>query len=137
MKWQRVGIVITILNLVMLGLNLADVHLGAQSVPPVLRGRALEIVDDQGRVRAEIKVFPAQPTLKMPDGTVGYPESTLLKLMDSRNSAHVKLEAAEDGSGFVLGTETGQKGYTQLSSRRAGPFIKIVANDGREQTIKP
>jgi hypothetical protein len=84
--------------------------LAAQTIAPVLRGRALEIVDDQGRVRAEIKVLPAQPTAKMPDGTT------------------------EDGSGLVLG---GEKGYTQLLSRRTDPFIKIVTKDGREHTIKP
>ena len=30
----------------------------AQGEPPVLRGRALEIVDSQGRVRASITVLP-------------------------------------------------------------------------------
>jgi hypothetical protein len=136
MNWQRVGIVVTALNLVILLVNLAEVHSAAQGVPQVLRGRALEIVDDQGRVRAEIKVLPSQPTLKMPDGTVGYPESVLLRLLDSKNGPHVKLQALEDGSGLVLGGETGYRGYTQLLSRGKDPFIKIVTNDGREQTIK-
>jgi hypothetical protein len=100
-------------------------------------GRALEIVDDHGRVRAEIKVLPAQPTVKMPDGTTGYPESVLLRLLDSQNGPHVKLSATEDGSGLALGGQTGTRGYTQLLSRGPrGPFIKIVANDGKEQTIK-
>jgi hypothetical protein len=31
----------------------------AQSTAPVLRGRALEIVDEQGRVRASISIIPA------------------------------------------------------------------------------
>ena len=101
------------------------------------RGRALEIVDDQGRVRAEIKVFPAQPTFKMPDGTTGYPEAVQLRLIDSRNGPHVKLVTTEDGSGLVLGGQTGTKGYTQLLSRGADPFIKIVNKDGREQIVKP
>ncbi len=71
MNWQRFAVIATVLNLVILILNLAEVRsVAAQGVTPVLRGRALEIVDDHGRVRAEIKVLPAQPTLKMPDGTV-------------------------------------------------------------------
>ena len=38
----------------------------ARSEAPVLRGRALEIVDDQGRVRASIQVLPtARPTRKV------------------------------------------------------------------------
>jgi hypothetical protein len=36
----------------------------AATVAPVLRGHALELVDDRGRVRAEIKVTPAQPSIK-------------------------------------------------------------------------
>src|SRR5579871_2511450 len=110
MNWQRIGIVATALNLVILLVNLAEVRSAAQGVPEVLRGRALEIVDGQGRVRAEIKVLPAQPTLKMPDGTVGYPETVLLRLIDSKNGPHVKLATLEDGSALVLGGETGHRG---------------------------
>jgi hypothetical protein len=40
----------------------------------------------------------------------------------------------EDGSGLVLG---GERGHTQLLSRRADPFIKIVTGDGRERTVRP
>jgi len=35
----------------------------------------------------------------MPDGSVGYPESVLLRLLDSKNGPHVQLAAWEDGSG--------------------------------------
>ena len=137
MNWQGVAVIVTLLNLEILTLNLVEVRSAAKSVPQGLRGRALEIVDEHDRVRAEIKVLPAQPTLKMPDGTVGYPETVLLRLMDSKNGAHVKLSALEDGSGLALGGETGHRGYVQVLSRSKDPFIKIVSNDGREQTIKP
>jgi hypothetical protein len=135
MNWQRLAVIATVLNLVILILNLAEVRsVAAQGVPDVLRARALEIVDDHGRVRAEIRVLPAQPTLKMPDGMVGYPETVQLRLLDSKNGPHVKLTATEDGSGMVLG---GEGGYTQLASRGSNPSIKIVTADGREQTITP
>lgn len=134
-KAQRLTLVLTVFNFVLLAFGLARLRPAvAQDVVPVLRGRALEIVDDQGRVRAEIKVLPAQPALKMPDGTTGYPEAVQLRLISSQNSPHVKLVTTEDGSGLVLG---GEKGYTQLLSRQADPFIKIVTKDGRERTIKP
>ena len=138
MKTQQVMIALTVANAGMLLLSLAQPHnAAAQDVAPLLRGRALEIVDDHGRVRAEIKVFPAQPALKMPDSTTGYPEAVLLRLNDSQNGAHVKLETTEDGAGLVLGGKTGTKAYTQLSSRGTDPLIKIVNKDGREQIIKP
>jgi hypothetical protein len=137
MKWQRALLVLTLANLTILAFNLVEMRAAAQSVPQVLRGRALEIVDDHGRVRAEIKVLPADPTVKMPDGTVGYPETVLLRLLDSKNGPHVKLSALEDGSGLALGGRTGNAGYLQLLSRTNDPFIKVVANDGRERLIKP
>jgi hypothetical protein len=132
---QRLTIILTAFNLIFLAFGLAQLRPAvAQEVAPVLRGRALEIVDGQGRVRAEIKVLPAQPTVKMPDGTTGYPETVQLRLISSQNSPHVKLGTTEDGAGHVLG---GEKGYTQLLSRSTDPFIKIVTKDGRERTIKP
>jgi len=94
----------------------------------------LELIDDQGRVRAEIKVRPAEPDFKMPDGTTGYPETVLLRLIDSKGSPHVKLAATEDGSGLVVG---GESAYVQILSRGGSPFLKIINRDGREQVIKP
>ena len=135
MTMLRVGIVLTAVNLVLCSLLLAERRPSlAQERAPVLRGRALEIVDDQGRVRAEIKVLPADPSVRMPDGTTGYPESVLLRLIDSANGPNVKLGATEDGAGLVLG---GERGYTQLLSRGADPVIRIVTKDGRERTIAP
>ena len=107
----------------------------AETVAPVLRGRALELVDERGRVRAEIKVTPAQPAAKMPDGTRGYPEAVLLRLINSQNGPDVKITATEDGAGLALG---GESGYVQILTRGANPpFIKIVNKDGRQQTIRP
>ncbi|HLK17654.1 MAG TPA: hypothetical protein VKT81_01825 [Bryobacteraceae bacterium] len=77
----------------------------AQGIAPVLRGHALEIVDDQGRVRASISVFPADPKVKMPDGTTGYPETVLLRLITSQGRPHVKIAATEVGSADSFGGE--------------------------------
>ncbi len=133
MTLQRLTVVITVLNLMLLVAQLAQRHtVSAQDVPALVRARGLEIVDAQGRVRAEIKVMPAEPTLKMPDGTVGYPEAVLLRLRDSGGGPNVKLSATDDGAGLVLG---GDAGYVQALSRKANPSLKIVNKDGREQTI--
>jgi hypothetical protein len=134
-KLQKLTVVLAAVNFILLAFILSQRQpLTAQAVAPVLRGRALEIVDESGRLRAEIKVLPAQPAAKMPNGTTGYPEAVQLRLISSQNSPHVKLVATEDGSGLVLG---GERGYTQLLSRREDPFIKIVTKDGRERTIEP
>jgi hypothetical protein len=134
-RLKRLTIALTACNLVFLGLGMAQLRPAiAQEVAPVVRARAFEIVDDQGRVRAEIEVLPAQPTLEMPDGTTGYPEAVQLRLISSQNRPNMKLVATEDGSGLELG---GEKGHTQLLSRDTDPFVKIVTSDGRERTIKP
>ncbi len=136
-NWQRLAMILTVLNLVLLMLVLAQVRPAtAQGVTPVLRGRALELVDDRGRVRAEIKVLPAQPTLKMPDGTTGYPETVLLRLINSKGGPNVKLVATEDGSGLVLGGESNPT-HVQILARGASPFLKLVNKDGQQQVIKP
>ncbi len=134
-KFQRLTIILTAFNLILLAFGLAQLRpAGAQGVLPVLRGRALEIVDDQGRVRAEIKVLPADPAVKMPDGTTGYSAAVQLRLISSQGSPHVKLGTTEDGSGLVLG---GDSAYVQILARGANPFLKILNKDGRQQVIKP
>src|SRR5689334_11336911 len=102
MKTQRLLVALSVANagLLLLSLTHPD-RTAAQAVVSVIRGRALEIVDEHGRVRAEIKVTPAQPTLKMPDGTTGYPEAVLLRLFTSNGGPNVKLVTTEDGAGLV------------------------------------
>lgn len=136
MKTQRFAIVLTVINLLILMSTLFRANSAVTlEVAPVLRGRALELVDDRGRVRAEIKVLPADPNVKMPDGTRGIPETVQLRLIDSEGGPNVKLGATEDGSGLVLGGESGS--YVQILSRDTIPFIKIVPKDGQQQVIKP
>jgi len=137
MKTQRLAIALTGLNLPILMSGL----LRANSAPtpeaaPVLRGRALEIVDDQGRVRAMIKVFPADPTVKMPDGKMGYPETVLLRLINSKGAPNVKIAATEDGSGISLGGESNPTNV-QVLARGASTSLKLINKDGRQQVIKP
>ena len=135
MNWQGVSAPLTALNFVLLTFVLSQLRpAAAQGDTGVLRGRALELVDDHGRVRAEIKVLPADPALKMPDGTVGYPETVQLRLIDSVGGPNVKLVATEDGSGLVLG---GESAYVQILARGPHPFMKFVDEDGRQQIIKP
>ncbi len=89
MKTQRLAIGLTVINLVLLMFLVAQIRrAGAQDVAPVLRGRALEIVDDRGRVRASLKVYPAGPARRA-DGSLSeangktYPETVLLRLITS------------------------------------------------------
>ena len=141
MKTQRFAIGLTVLNLfILMSILFRASSAATPDAAPVLRGRALELVDDRGRVRAEIKVLPALPTVKMPDGTTGYPESVQLRLISSKGGPNVKLAASEDGAGLSLVGESGyvQTGYVQILARGTNlPFVKVITNDGREQVLKP
>jgi len=137
MKIQRLFIALTIINLGLLLFLLAQIRrIEADAVAPVLRGRALEIVDEKDKVRADLKVYPASPNAKMPDGTTGYPETVMLRLYSSKGHPNVKLAATEDGSAQVLGGESDPT-YVQILARGANTLVKLVNKDGREQVIKP
>jgi hypothetical protein len=141
MMWSRLSVILTMINGVLLVFAVTQIR-GASAeakaqdaaggVAPVLRGRALELVDDHGRVRAEIKMFPAQPNVKMPDGTIGFPEAVQLRLVSSKGAPNVKLVATEDGAGVSL---DGEAGYVQILSRKEGPLVKLLTKDGRQQVI--
>lgn len=68
MTAQRLVIALTGLNLALVAstfFSRTRPAVAASGVAPVLRGSALEIVDDRGRVRASIAVLPADPAFKM------------------------------------------------------------------------
>ena len=136
MRMQRIAIGLTALNFLILVYTLSRASPAAPAeVAPVLRGRGLEILDDQGRVRAMIKVFPASPNAKGPDGTTGYPETVLLRLINSKGAPNVKIAATEDGSVVSLVGES-NPAHVQLLARGASPSLKLVNKVGQEKLIK-
>jgi hypothetical protein len=137
MKAQRFVFGLTVLNLVILTCTFFPANSAtAPDIAPVLRARALEIVDGQGRVRAMIRVFPAEPELKMPDGTKGYPETVLLRLINSKGAPNVKIAATEDGSAVSFGGESNPT-HIQILARGTNTLLKLVNKDGRQQVINP
>jgi hypothetical protein len=129
-------VALTGLNLVLLVFSLRGSIVVAQDVAPVLRGRAIEIVDDRGRIRASITILPADPNVKMPDGTTGYPETVLLRLINSKGRPTVKIAATERGAGQVLAGESDPT-YVQILAEGGGTSLKLSNKDGRVQTLAP
>jgi hypothetical protein len=137
MKIQRLLVALTAVNMVLLVFLLAHGRLAeAEGIAPILRGRALEILDDRGRVRASITVLPADPTVKMPDGTTGYPETVLFRLITSKGRPNVKLGASEEGAGLGLGGESDPT-YVQILARGTSTSLKLTNSGGQQQLIKP
>ena len=137
MKTQRFAIALTLINLILLMPILFRANSATTpEIAPVLRARGLEIVDEQGRVRAMIKVLPADPKAKMPDGTVGFPESVLFRLINSKGAPNVKIGATEDGAGMSLVGEP-QPAYVQILTRGTNISMTLLNKDGRKQVITP
>ena len=129
---------LTGLNLVLLVYSLSQSPAAAakEGIAPVLRGRGLEIVDDRGRVRASIQILPPDPNYRMPDGTVGYKETVLLRLINSEGRPNVKIGAGESGSGMLLAGPDDPT-YVQILANDRSTSLKLISEEGREQVIKP
>ncbi len=138
MNVTRLGVILTVLNVVIL---LAVLIVGAQvrtavarADDQILRGRGLEIVDQQGRVRASIAIMPVDPSVTF-EGRV-YPETVLLRLIDPDSGPDVKLSANERGGILVLGGGSGPS-YAQIGADETSAWIRLTNKDGREQVTKP
>ena len=136
MKNPRVVAALTLVNLILLVLTAACQFAPAlaEGSAPVLRGRALEIVDDQGRVRASINVLPAG---RSASGDA-YAETVLLRLSTERGRPSVKLGASEPASGLSLAGPTGTKDtYLILEAKGEVSSLKLRNEDGRERILAP
>jgi hypothetical protein len=137
MTTQHLLVTLTAVNLALLAFAVSQSGaVAAPEVAPVLRGRALEIVDTAGHVRASITIVPADPNVKMPDGTLGYPETVLLRLINSKGRPNVKLAATERGSGQVLGGESDPT-YVQILAEGPSTSLRLSNRDGQVHVLKP
>jgi hypothetical protein len=136
MMTQRLLIPLTVVNLVLLVISLAQARAPAtEGIAPILRGRALEIIDDRGRVRASIKLHSEDPAVTMPDGKA-YPETVMFRLIDPNGRPNVKLGASEQGAGLGLAGES-EPTYIVLQAQRTSTSVKLTNKDGRQQLITP
>ena len=125
---QRLGVVVTVANLLLLGVLLRQVSASSAQTDGVLRGRGLELVDASGRIRAQFTVEP--------DG------EAVFRMRDASGTIRVKLGASGEGSGLLLIDETTEPGVQILARRsstssRASTSINLTGPDGKRRTITP
>jgi hypothetical protein len=127
---HRLSIVVTALNLVLLLALLSRTGAAdSQSAATVLRGRGLELIDAEGRVRAQFNVEP--------DG------EAVFRIRDAGGTIRVKLGAGDAGSGLLLLDETTEPGVqiiarrSPTSARPATTSINLTGADGQRRTITP
>jgi hypothetical protein len=117
------AVALTVGNLVGLLAGLAQARPTSVRDPvDVLRGRALELIDERGQLRARFNVEA--------NGEV------VLRLLDQEGTIRVKLGAAKDGSGLLLANDATEPGIHLLAGA-TGSRVRIANKDGRERIIVP
>jgi len=135
MKNQRLLFVLTFVNLAILMFGVVGIRpTAAQDIAPVLRGRALEIVDEAGRVRASISVLPAGSSARGDR----FQETVLLRLITERGRPSVKIGSSEESAGLSFAGPTGTSDtYVVLEAKGTASSLKLRNEDGKEQVVKP
>jgi hypothetical protein len=121
MNSTRLALGVTTVNLALL--LAAFTHRSQSSTElQVLRGSALELVDQRGRIRGRLNVEP--------QGQV------VLRLFDEGGTIRVKLGAGTDGSGLLLANDATAPGIHLLATAKESS-VRVVSRDGRERLITP
>ena len=137
MNTQRLLAIFTAVNLGLLGYQVLQPRLAVAAtadVPGVLRGRALEIVDARGKVRASLTVIPEDPKVIWKGKP--YPETVLLRLISPEGRPNVKLGASQMGAGLLIGGATDPT-HVQVLAEGGESVLKLINKDGTERSIKP
>ena len=139
MRIQRIAIALTVINLLILITAMSRIGSAATTqTVPMLRGRGLEILDDRGKVRAQIIVLPADTAAKTARRQ-NYPETVLLRLIDPNGRPGVKIGTSVDGSGMSLAGDSERRDWNgvQILAESAGTSVKLTNKNGRKQIIAP
>ena len=123
MNTLRIAVALGALNLaILVGATVPTRTAGGQGDDDILRGRALELVDEGGKTRARIDVEP--------NGEV------VFRLLDQEGTIRVKLGAGKEGSGLLLANDATEPGV-HILAKATGSSIRVVNKDGRQRLIAP
>lgn len=124
MSTNRLAVALTVINLIFLILVIVQSRtIANQTIPEVLRVRAFELIDENGRVRAQLNI----------DETNG---EVIFRLRDEKESIRVKLGASEEGSGLLLINDLTEPGV-HLLARQDDTSLTLTDQSGAEQLIRP
>lgn len=137
MTTQKFVTLLTVVNVALFAFRFLEPRESFASqpqMPAVLRGRALEIVDDAGRVRASLSVLPEDP--KHLWNGKPYPETVLLRLITADGRPNVKLGASKSGAGLLIGGESNPT-YAQVLAEGGETTVRLINKDNVERVIRP
>jgi hypothetical protein len=123
MKTYRLAIALAVINLTLVLFILIQASSAtAKGVPPLIRARMIELVDDKGAVRAQLNVESS--------GEV------VFRLRDAQGTIRVKLGASENGSGLLLANDATEPGIHMLAND-TGTSLTLTGKDGKRRVINP
>jgi hypothetical protein len=142
MKTQRFLVALCFMNLALFAVIATQwrtAQAQSREVPSVLRAQKLEIVDAQGRVRAAIQVLPSGPARRADGSSEGgriYPETVILRLIDTNGRPIVKIAGSHDGASLSF---VGEADETNVILKAEGEESSLQLNQkaGRHRTVKP
>lgn len=122
MKFHRLCVSLCVVNLLFLVfMTIQDRSRADEHVIPVLRTRAIELLDDKGKKRAQLNVES--------NGEV------VFRLRDPTGTIRAKFGADERGSGLVLMDERTEP-TVQLRANKDGGNLALYTREGRRSVIK-
>ena len=123
MKTNRLAVALTVINFVLLiAVFVQSRAIATQTVAQVLRVRAFELVDENGRVRAQLNVES--------NGEV------VFRLRDEKGTIRVKIGASEEGSGLLLINNLTEPGVHILADQN-GTSLTLTEEGGAKRVIEP
>jgi hypothetical protein len=124
MGWRLALVGLTGLNLIVVAALLGPCQhaSAAATAADTLRAKAIELVDQHGRVRAQLNVES--------DG------EAVFRLRDSKGEIRVKLGAGEHGSGLLL-LDGSTEPAIHLRAGTSDPTLTLQGKDGRRKAITP
>jgi hypothetical protein len=121
MSRDRWAFVLAASNAALLLALLAQGQKAGAAAPDTVRARAIELVDERGRVRAQMNVEP--------DG------QAVLRLRDATGEVRVKIGADAEGSGLLLLDGATEPGVHMLA-KRGGSTITLTGKDGQRRAVE-
>ena len=123
MKARRLVVLLTTINTaVLVVLLIRSSSLFAASEPETVRARAIELVDQQGRVRAQLNVEP--------NG------EAVFRLRDAKGEIRVKLGADGEGSGLIL-LDGATEPRIHMLAKDSGISVTLTNKNGQRRVITP
>ena len=128
MKIQWLALALTLFNVLFVVFMAWTGSTTAHTTAPVLRGRALELIDERGVIRARLGVKPNGGPME-------------LDLFDRNGTIRLKLGADEGGSGLLM-TDEARLPAVQIVARQSGTpemprttSITLRDKNGQERVI--